>query len=493
LASRRKRVGRNRGRLSAAMAAASTSMLELPPSSAAAVVGDGGINVAAALPPLARRARRRGPLLAAALLLQCRGAAAGVCDTLKIITGFEPTSGTYTDVGVQNNRSIFMGPNGALLRFERNTVLGDTNAGARNLIHGDGWMITQGDAYRYGFKTDKIVSNLGLDQDWYTQEGATNPVKINCESCLNTPVWANGADCRSEGSTEQDGCMFEGYNCQGYAKKGWCSDGMPVAGKEAFMGALMKWPEKHCCACGGAWEPTMEDVFKRLDEEQKSVSDFEAQVQKMHTMLGEAEVALVKTAGLVGKARKGLRDVENKTNTNELTLANMTRTLTTLKVAVELENTGLNRSLDAAKLLLIKSAGIKDSAEASAGDDTLAHLEVLNRRIFDASEPTGPTSILIAEGNMAVAEKEDREFRARLNMRSRNVLSKRFRYRVNNMRKVLKKMGDCRRRSGQAWDANREPLVAGGGAQVTDTGIGAYQPCSDSTLPDDDVEDDDEQ
>lgn len=414
------------------------------------------------------------------------------CETVTVSAGFLAASGTYSAMGEHGGRKKYSGPNGAELRYEHKALGKITenatavaalgNFGSNTWLNASGWFITQGNSYRYGLVTDLPVFELSGVTGWHMQATATAPITVECSDCLSAPDWTNGVDCKSSGGTEADGCTDDGTTCMGYVVKGWCSGGAKTALGETFMGSDNKFPEHNCCACGGSWAPTMPDVLTQLDDEEKEVTAFEARIASMQRGIAEAEEALVNTTRLAQDARAKLGKLENTTGTNFHLLENMTKTLADLQAVMSLENAGLVRGLNRSADLANATKQMAKEAKEIANETTLASLEVLNRRVWDAAELEGENSVAANERRVKKAGDDEKAFEGRLLTRVRGILTKRLRRNVNGVRKEIKRLGACG--EGKVAAGFLQPRLDAEGPSVYANNLGTFQPCNDQMSPD---------
>lgn len=251
------------------------------------------------------------------VLLSCF-AVVQACETVRVKAGLNATEGIYSVFASHNGRPAFSGPHGSILHFERRgSPFAKHDWGAQRWLAADGWYIMQGGKHRYGLPTSGSVTDVSRLTGWRMRAGGAGPISFMCTTCVSRPDWASGDDCLSLGAAAAEGCTDNGWTCEAYALKGWCSDGAPVDGKEAYFGDDRKNPETSCCACGGSWNPGADEALLSLETNQQAVADLEAAVAQMHRSLSTAEEALINATKKIGVARKGLGDLQNKTETNE--------------------------------------------------------------------------------------------------------------------------------------------------------------------------------
>lgn len=407
------------------------------------------------------------------------------CETVTVSAGFLAASGTYVAVGEYSGRKQYRGPNDAVLRYEHKAfgkitknataVAALGNTGADTWINASGWFVTQGNSYRYGLATPKPIFELKGVSGWVMKD-AEAPVAVQCSDCISAPDWTNGVDCKSKGDSEAEGCKDDGTSCVGYVLKGWCSGGAKTALGETFMGAANKYPEQNCCACGGHWEPKMSDVLTQLDEEEKSITAFEGMIATMHSGIAEAEEALVNTTRLAQDARGKLSGLEKTTGTNFHLLENMTQTLAGLQATMSLENQGLVRGLNRSAELANATKVMAEDAKKVANETTLASLEVLNKRVWEASELEGKNSINVNEKRVKKAGEDENAFEGKLSKRIRGVLSKRLRNNVNGVRKQIRRLGACGEKKMAAGFL--QPKLDAEAPSAHTGNLGTFQPCN---------------
>eukprot|EP00929_Paragymnodinium_shiwhaense_P014318 TRINITY_DN122224_c0_g1_i1.p1 TRINITY_DN122224_c0_g1~~TRINITY_DN122224_c0_g1_i1.p1 ORF type:complete len:508 (+),score=68.98 TRINITY_DN122224_c0_g1_i1:113-1525(+) len=432
---------------------------------------------------------------AAAVVLKSRSAAdVKGCETVTVSAGYLAVSGTYVATGEHGGRKMYTGPGGATLRYEYKTIVKGNatnltaigNYGSDTWLNESGWFIQQGGVYRYGLTTTKPVFQLSGAMDWKLGQDGASPITVECSACISAPDWTNGVDCLSQGGKAEEGCTSDGYTCAGYVLKGWCSGGSTTALAVSFLGGANKYPEQNCCGCGGSWEPPMDTVLSQLDEEEKSITNFEAQIAGLHRGIAEAEQVLVNTTRLAQKARDNLRALQNTTGTNFHLLENMTMTLETLQAAMNLENTGLAKGINRTGMLLNTSKGLADDAKAIANETTLASLEVLGKKVWEASELTGENSMFTYEKRVKTAEEDESAFEGRLLKRVRAILSKRLRRNVNVVRREVRRLGNCNQNKEASEGNFLRPRLDTEAPSTGGNTLNTFQPCNEL---DDDFED----
>eukprot|EP00928_Gymnodinium_smaydae_P018391 TRINITY_DN17000_c0_g1_i1.p1 TRINITY_DN17000_c0_g1~~TRINITY_DN17000_c0_g1_i1.p1 ORF type:complete len:415 (+),score=90.37 TRINITY_DN17000_c0_g1_i1:158-1402(+) len=392
-----------------------------------------------------------GLLAASALSLgeaRLTGANAEACPTLHVKAGLPAVQGDYIAAAEQNGRRLYLGPGGAELRYELSArgvdgAAARRNKGAAAWLKADGWFVVQGETYLYGVTTD--ATNISGVTGWQVNGtngtmSAPSGVNVSCTTCLDAPNWASGADCASGGATETQGCVAEGWTCEAYSSKGWCVDGKPAQGMTLKFGDGNNFPEKNCCACGGRWALTLNDAVQALNRSQEAERQLETAVMMLRRRLATAESVLVATAQNVSAVQRALPAVQDRALTTEHFLLNATRKSAAANAAAEQE-LGLAKAIYNRFQTLQNTTGEDaDMIRKVAGDDIIAKLEILNRRIWAAWEPQGPTSVEAAEKRVSKLSESTDTLAKRRAQHAEVIMSKRLRGGVRGLRHSFRRL-----------------------------------------------------
>jgi len=369
------------------------------------------------------------------------GAQAAGCETVLVeASGFATVAGYYYLVDTINGRAAYQGPDGAVLRYEKkdaDETEGDQlNWGAKSWLLTDSWHILQGGLHRFGLVSSLSLGALSATQSWATREGGVGPVTVTCQECMSTPNWASGIDCAQSGATEEEGCAPEGWTCKAYALSQFCANGAVVAGQENMLGSAHSLPEENCCACGGAWAPTQDDVLAELKKNEASVTTLEDAIMQMTTKFTTAEQALINASNQAATARQGVIDLEADGFKSAMMIKNVSQFHALTKADLDLLKQDLKRSEGRATDLTSVTA--ESSGESEEVTNATVELEYLNRRIWEAADIKGNASVDVMVSKMKTTQKELDEFDVRVNGRLRELLSKRYRPGANEVRKALR-------------------------------------------------------